>query len=1324
MKNYTMLCVVLLCTMLFIFPSNTYSQVLDTDNDTIKDYFDVDDDNDGILDISECPIISGAATPKSDAITWSKNGFDVFTIANNTNGKGYQESGFQKEVLGRGQPLTVLNGNNDYVFPASSSVPGSGATSVGTFANGTMDFEDNYAYRSYNIDQFRATTAGGFTSGGGPSHGVYVYPEVGNQTGDYYTVNINFTNPVSSFSFDFVDAFDTTADTAIVNYEVYADGNLIAYFSDAYVGNDAIGNIDLFDVDGVLKGNVAVGQNIENTIGFATSDPVSVVSIRHIVISGGLAAGTHDPHGLDTFAYSFPCQPQLDIDNDDDGIPDNIEAQPTNTYIAPSGTVNLSGSFIGLWDNYGTGITPENTDGTDEPDYLDLDSDNDGLLDIEENGMANSVLNSDLDNDGLDNAFEGSNLNDAYDVNDEIDDPTNLSILPDTDGDLTIGGDLDYRDNLDTYIENATIDFDGVDDYLDTAPYIKNWTGGTIMSWIKINHSSEGTLPNFYSIAGQENMRLYVTNARTPAFYVITQDQVTSGSNFPSNNIQVQPDPLLNIKLQNHLWYHVAGVFNSVDQTVKLYLNGELIGTKSDAKLDSELLTKNFNGSPHIYSTREFTVGRYPTNTSAAGSGHFNGDIDEVRVFDSALTHEQIQQTVYQEIENNSGVLRGTIIPKDIQDLSTSAKVTWSSLKGYYPMTNILSSKTSDFSENNNDLELHNITTIQEQTAPMPYQTTADGDWSTVGTWLHGDVWDITDEVNNKDWSIVSVKNNVDTAVNHTTLGLLVDANKELEIANNELKNTWYLELNGFIDLENDSQLIQTNDSELVVGTNGRIERDQQGTENLYTYNYFSSPVHSSDTNSVVDGNEIYTIGNVMMDGTDPTNPLAIDFIGGYNGDNSTSSIKIANYWLWKYGNLATDYYNWQHVSDNGSLKVGEGYSMKGPGLGAVTNEQNYTFSGKPNNGTILLPITTGNTYLVGNPYASAIDAHEFINDNPNLTGKLYFWEHFAGGTHNTVGYQGGYGVRNLSGGAPAIQHNYTTGGTDASGGTGIKTPRRYIPVGQGFFVEGLSSGDIKFDNDQRIFVKEIGNANSWFFKNNTTSVTNTEDNAVEDLRPKFRFGYKSPETYKRQILLTIDENTSIDYNWGYDAKIDEVNIEDMYWNFANEKFVIQGTNETLPTTALPLTVKTENGGIIEIGIDALENVDPSLDIYLKDNDTYHNLRTLAYTVTVEAGVIANRFEIVFTPGETLNTEDFDTKENTTIFYNNTQESLFVKGLKDNVKQLVLYNTLGQNVFNKQDLSTQTLANGISISNLSTGLYIVSIKTENNTTIDKKIIIE
>ena len=87
----------------------------------------------------------------------------------------------------------------------------------------------------------------------------------------------------------------------------------------------------------------------------------------------------------------------IDLDSDDDSIPDNIEAQPTDTYIAPSGSnqgiTDANGN--GLDDNYessqgGTDLTPPDTDGDGIPDYLDRDSDNDRVTDCME-GMPNNT---------------------------------------------------------------------------------------------------------------------------------------------------------------------------------------------------------------------------------------------------------------------------------------------------------------------------------------------------------------------------------------------------------------------------------------------------------------------------------------------------------------------------------------------------------------------------------------------------------------------------------------------------------------------------------------------------------------------------------------------------------------------------------------------------------------------------------------------------------------------------------------------------------------------------------------------------------------------
>ena len=104
----------------------------------------------------------------------------------------------------------------------------------------------------------------------------------------------------------------------------------------------------------------------------------------------------------------------LDLDSDGDGIPDNIEAQSTAGYIAPTG-VDSDGDGLDNAYESTNGITPVNTDGTDLPDYLDLDSDNDGepdtleAYDTNNDGVAEKVKSGvDADKDGIDDAFDNN----------------------------------------------------------------------------------------------------------------------------------------------------------------------------------------------------------------------------------------------------------------------------------------------------------------------------------------------------------------------------------------------------------------------------------------------------------------------------------------------------------------------------------------------------------------------------------------------------------------------------------------------------------------------------------------------------------------------------------------------------------------------------------------------------------------------------------------------------------------------------------------------------------------------------------------------------
>jgi len=141
----------------------------------------------------------------------------------------------------------------------------------------------------------------------------------------------------------------------------------------------------------------------------------------------------------------------LDLDSDGDGIPDNVEAQTTTGYLPPTGSDSNNDGLDNAYGEYG--LIPVDSDGDGVPDFMDTNSDNQGPDDRAEAGII--LSGNDTDNDGLDNSIDTTN---GYgDPGGRIDNPLNTDggsiALPDFDNDALTGGDLDFRDDVDTAVD-------------------------------------------------------------------------------------------------------------------------------------------------------------------------------------------------------------------------------------------------------------------------------------------------------------------------------------------------------------------------------------------------------------------------------------------------------------------------------------------------------------------------------------------------------------------------------------------------------------------------------------------------------------------------------------------------------------------------------------------------------------------------------------------------------------------------------------------------------------------------------------------------------
>ncbi|TDS17116.1 gliding motility-associated-like protein [Maribacter caenipelagi] len=293
-------------------------------------------------------------------------------------------------------------------------------------------------------------------------------------------------NDVNFIEFDiyanpgFIKEFDLNQSEYQINTVLYSvcvgDSDGDGVFDNVDIDDDNDGILDIVESNGNDPNGDADGDGLPNFQdvldnsgdGVPTYNANADGSVTNYTDAN--SDGVPDVYEASQDNDSYPNH--LDLDSDDDGIPDNIEAQASGSYIAPSGN---DSDGDGLDDNYegsgNQGLIPVNTDVAfatpdNVPDFLDPDSDNDGISDAVEaydtNGddVAETTLaGNDTDLDGIDDNFD-QNANGM----DDPDAATNNGQTPNSfQDDDPAGGERDWRDPRDSD-GDGTSDNDDTDD--------------------------------------------------------------------------------------------------------------------------------------------------------------------------------------------------------------------------------------------------------------------------------------------------------------------------------------------------------------------------------------------------------------------------------------------------------------------------------------------------------------------------------------------------------------------------------------------------------------------------------------------------------------------------------------------------------------------------------------------------------------------------------------------------------------------------------------------------------------------------------------------
>lgn len=211
-----------------------------------------------------------------------------------------------------------------------------------------------------------------------------------------------------------------------------------------------------------------------------------------------------------------------------------------------------------------------------------------------------------------------------------------------------------------TGITTFDLSFNGTDSYVNCGNFSNDgWTQFTLSAWIKYNGTEFSGFKDL--VSKHSTFRLYTSNSGVSYFSFVDSYE---GTHLVSSTSS--------ISVVDGYWHHLAAVFDQAGSTLKIYVDGV-------ATSQSLTSPQPMSNNPYSNLTIGGYIGEYPYPST-----WWNGEIDEVQIWNTARTEAEIKADMYRESGTNAN------------------------LKAYYKMSDGMGSSLTDNSGNSNTGTLTN----------------------------------------------------------------------------------------------------------------------------------------------------------------------------------------------------------------------------------------------------------------------------------------------------------------------------------------------------------------------------------------------------------------------------------------------------------------------------------------------------------------------------------------------------------------------------------------------------------------------------------------